>query len=149
MKVTRIAYGKAVNQQKLDRLTEIAKRLGDLRTDLWDRFGSVAGVGLEQRDLRDQWLAEKRQFNVPARLWKETLRDTMADIAMYTEAAKVKVRRAIHCHTKDKADQKRLYTLLKADRWLEDPFLRRMMRKYFKHGHTSVDNQIVLVHHLR
>lgn len=143
-KVTQIAYSKNLNQDKFDRLTEIANRLGDLRTELWDRYGSIAGVGLDQRDLRDQWVAEKRQFNLPARLWKETLRDTMADIALYREAAKVKVRRAIPAHTKDKAEQKRLYTLLKADHWLEDPFLRRMMRKYFKHGHTNVDNQIIL-----
>jgi IS605 OrfB family transposase len=144
VKVTRIAYSKNLNQDKLDRLTEIASRLGTLRTELWDRFGSIAGVGVEQREMRDQWLADKRKFDVPARLWKETLRDTMADIVMYREAAKVKVRRAIPAHTKDKSEQKRLYTLLKADRWLEDGFLRRMMRKYFKHGHTSVDNQIIL-----
>lgn len=144
VKATRIAFSKNLTKRKLKKLTEIANRLGDLRTELWDRYGSVAGVGVDQRDLRDQWLAEKRQFNVPARLWKETLRDTMADIAMYREAAKVKVRRAIPAHAKDKDEQKRLYTLLKADRWLEDPFLRRMMRKYFKHGHTSVDNQIIL-----
>lgn len=144
MKVTRIAYSKNINQDKVARLTEIANRLGKLRTELWDRFGSVAGVGLDQRELRDQWLADQRKFGVPARLWKETLRDTMADIALYRESAKVKVRRAIPAHTKDKAEQKRLYTLLKADRWREDSFLRRMMRKYFKHGHTRVDNQIVL-----
>lgn len=144
MKVTRIAFSKKITESKLARLTEIAKRLGALRTELWDRYGSVAGVGLEQRELRDQWLADKRPFDVPARLWKETLRDTMADVALYREAAKVKVRRAIPAHTKDKCEQKRLYTLLKADRWLEDSFLRRMMRKCFKHGHTSVANQIIL-----
>ena len=148
MKATRIAFSKNLTKRKLSELTEIANRLGDLRTELWDRFGSVAGVGVDQRELRDQWLADKRRVpsgcDVPARLWKETLRDTMADIAMYRAAAKVKVRRAIPAHTKDKTEQKRLYTLLKADRWLEDDFLRRMMRKYFKHGHTSVDNQIIL-----
>ncbi len=89
MKVTRIAYSKNLNQGKLDRLSKIASRLGSLRTEIWDRYGSVAGVGLEHRELRDQWLTDKRQFDVPARLWKETLRDTMADIAMYREAAKV------------------------------------------------------------
>lgn len=143
-KVTRIAYSKKLNQGKYDRLQEIAKRLGDLRTELWDRFGSIAGVTIDPTELRNQWVKEKRSFNVPARLWKETLRDTMADIATYREAAKVKVRKAIRCHTKDKEEQKRLYILLKVDRWLEDNYLRRMMRKYFKHGRTSVDNQIIL-----
>jgi len=133
-----------MTESKFDRLAEIAGRLGKLRTELWDSYGSVAGVGLDQRELRDQWLEEQRCFDIPARLWKETLRDTMDDISMYREAAKVKVRKAIHCHTKDKAEQKHLYTLLKTNRWLEDDYLRRMMRKYFKHGHTSVDNQIVL-----
>lgn len=143
-KVTRIAYSKNLTQSKYKRLAEIARRLGDLRTEIWDRYGSVAGIGRDHRCLRDEWLAQGRQFNVPARLWKETLRDTMNDIALYREAAKAKVRRAIPTHTKDKTEQHRLYTLLKADRWLEDGYLRRMMRKYFKHGHTSVDNQIVL-----
>lgn len=143
-KATRIAYSKNLNQDKLNCLTEIAARLGALRTELWDRYGSIAGVGLDQRKLRDQWVADKRKFDVPVRLWKETLSDTMADIALYREATKVKVRRAIYARTKDKSEQKRLYALLKADCWLEDSFLRRMMRKYFKHGHTCVDNQIIL-----
>ncbi len=143
-KVTRIAYSKNLNQSKFSRLTEIAKRLGDLRVELWDRYGSVAGVTVDPTELRNQWVKEQRQFTVPARLWKETLRDTMDDIALYRQAAKVKVRKAIRCPSKDKAEQKRLYTLLKADAWLEDAYLRRMMRKYFKHGHTSVSNQIVL-----
>ena len=144
MKVTRIAISKNLTESKFDRLEEIAKRLGRLRTELWDSYGSIAGVGLDPRELRDRWLEDRRPFDVPARLWKETLRDTMDDIILYREAAKVKVRKAIRCHTKDKNEQKRLYTLLKADRWLEDDYLRRMMRKYFKHGHTSVDNQILL-----
>jgi hypothetical protein len=87
VKVTRIAFSKNLNQDKLERLTEIAARLGALRTELWGRFGSVAGVGVDQRELRNRWLAEKRKFNVPARLWKETLRDTMADIALYREVS--------------------------------------------------------------
>lgn len=144
MKVTRIAYSKKLNQGKFDRLQEIALRLGDLRTELWDRYGSIAGVTIDPTELRNQWVKEKRSFNVPARLWKETLRATLDDIATYREAAKVKVRKAIRCHTKDKEEQKRLYILLKSDRWLEDSYLRRMMRKYCKHGHTSVANQIIL-----
>lgn len=143
-KVTRIAYSKKLNQGKFDRLQEIALRLGDLRTMLWDRYGSVAGVTVDPTELRNQWVTEKRQFNVPARLWKETLRDTMDDIVAYREAAKIKVRKAIRCHAKTQDEQKRLYTLLKSDRWLEDSYLSRMMRKYFKHGHTSVANQIIL-----
>jgi hypothetical protein len=105
-----------MTESKLFRLLQIAGRLGKLRTELWDSYSSIAGVGSHQRELRDQWLEEQRCFDIPARLWKETLRDTMDNISMYQEAAKVKVRKAIRCHTKDKAEQKRLYTLLLANR---------------------------------
>ncbi len=33
---------------------------------------------------------------------------------------------------------------MKYDRWLEDSYLRRMMRKYYTHGHSHVRNQIIL-----
>jgi transposase len=143
-KVTRIAYGANLNQGKHDQLAEIADRLGLLRSEVWQRYGSIAGVGLTDRKIRDQWLAEGRRFDIPARLWKETLRVTIADITAYREAAKVEVRQAIRRHTSDEQEQKRLYTLLKYDRWTEDSYLRRQMREHFKHGQTQVDNQIVL-----
>jgi hypothetical protein len=34
-KVTRIAYSKHLNQGKYERLTEIARRLGKLRAEVW------------------------------------------------------------------------------------------------------------------
>lgn len=52
-------------------------------------------MGLTYRTIRDRWLAEGREFDVPARLWKETLRDTLVDVTAYREAAKVEVRRAM------------------------------------------------------
>jgi hypothetical protein len=144
-KVTRIAYSRHLNQGKSERLAEIARRLSKLRAEVWRRYGSVQGVELTDRTIRDQWLAEGREFGVPARLWKETLRDTFGDIVAYREAAKVEVRKAIWKRTRDDEDErKRLYTLLKKDEWLEDSYLRRMMRKHYKHGHTEVANQIVL-----
>lgn len=143
-KVTRIICSKKMYSEKLVQLTEIAKRLGRLRAEVWQRFGSVQGVELSHRQIRDQWLAEKREFDTPARLWKETLRDTFTDISTYREAAKVKVRKAIRKRTDDNEERKRLYISLKYDGWLEDSYLRRMMRKHFKHGKTKVDNQIIL-----
>ena len=144
-KVTRIAYGKNVTRSKLRRLTEIARRLGAIRSETWRKFGSVSGLKYSgDRAIRDKWLDEGREFNVPARLWKATLSDTMSDLVMYREASKAKVRSAIGKRTKDEDERKRLYTMLKYDGWHTDPYLRRMMRKYYKHGRTSVNNQIVL-----
>lgn len=143
-KVTRIASSKNLAPGKYERLSEIARRLGRIRAEVWQRYGSIQGVGLTHRQIRDSWLAEGRGFDVPARLWKETLRDTFRDIQTYREAAKVEVRKAIRNRTNDDEQRKRLYTLLKYDRWLEDNFLRRQMRKHFKHGKTKVDYQIIL-----
>ena len=142
--VTRIAYSHNLNAGKLDQLKEIASCLGNLRTEVWHRYGSISGVGHSSRQIRDEWLAENRQFDVPARLWKETLRDTFDDICLYREAAKVKVRKAISKRTKDESERKRLFTLLKNNQWTSDKYLRRMMRKHFKHGKTNVDNQVIL-----
>ena len=143
------SYSRKLNEGKYSELAEITRRLGKLRAEVWRRYGSIAGVGLTHRQIRDRWLADGRMFDVPARLWKETLRDTFADVVAYREAAKVKVRPAIRKHIEGEeppevAQRKRLYGLLKHDEWAGDSYLRRGMRKYYRHGRTKVNNQIVL-----
>lgn len=143
-KVTRIAYSDHLTQRKYRRCEEIAFRLGRLRAELWQRYGSVQGVNKAHREIRDQWLQEGRRFDVPARLWKETLRDIFGAITAYRESAKDKVRSRIHHSNKTDEEKKRLYRLLSLDDWLSDMYLRKLMRKYYKHGHTHVCNQIIL-----
>ena len=144
MKITAIDQSKNLTAAKLERLTELASRLGKLRADLWNEFGSIKGVNLTHRQIRDNWLAENKQFDIPGRLWKETLRDVIDDIHLTCAAAKEKVRKAIAKRYQDKSEQKSAYLKLKSGQWVEDNYLRRMMRKYFKHGHTFVNNQIIL-----
>jgi IS605 OrfB family transposase len=143
-KVTRIAKSNRLNEGKKETLTNIAKRLGAVRKEVWHRFGSINGVNVNPRGVRDEWVAEGRDFGVPARLWKATLSDTLADILAYREAVKEKVKHKIPQRTKDNDEQKRLYTLLKSNRWQSDNWLRRQMRKHYKHGKTDVKNQIIL-----
>jgi hypothetical protein len=83
-------------------------------------------------------------FGLLANPWKETVRDAMADIRACREAAKVKTREAIRRHTAGEHERRRLYRLLKADRWADDQYLSRIMRKYWRRGHNHVDNQIVV-----
>ncbi|BCX88053.1 hypothetical protein MIN45_P0420 [Methylomarinovum tepidoasis] len=144
MKITRVLYSKRLNAGKYAALEEQARRLGRIRTEVWRRFGSISGVGLTDRQVRDAWLREGRRFAVPANAWKETLRDAMADIKAHREAAKVKVRQAIRRHIHDEEARKRLYTLLKQDAWTKDPYLRRLMRRYWRRGHNHTHNQIVV-----
>ncbi|WP_218105293.1 hypothetical protein [Micromonospora rhizosphaerae] len=148
MKVTRIAYSSRMNPGKYAALAEQARRLGWVRSEVWQRYGSINGVGagLRDRQVRDRWLADGThvQFAVLANAWKETVRDAMADIAANLEAAKVDVRRAIIRRTSDPAERKRLFTALKADQWADDPFLSRQMRKHWKRGHNRTHDQIVV-----
>ena len=143
-KVCRIAYSSALNKRKYDELAQQAGLLGNVRKEVWHRFGSVQGVGINHRVLRDDWVSSRDFLPLPAKAWKETLRDTLDDITLYEKACKVKVRRDIVKRSGDKTERRRLYTLLKGNNWPNDPYLSRKMRKVKKHGRTSVDNQIVL-----
>ena len=142
MKVTRIAYSKNLNNGKYSQLVEQADRLAHVRSEVWQRFGSINGVGLKDRKIRDQWIKQKRSFGTLATPWKETLRDAMADISMNMEAAKVKAKKNIR--NQPKAHHKGLYTQLKNNAWHSDKYLRRIMRKHWHRGHNHTNNQIIV-----
>ncbi|SDY49544.1 transposase, IS605 OrfB family, central region, partial [Allochromatium warmingii] len=144
MKVTRILRVKRLNKGKVAALREQARRLGVIRSEVWQRFGSIQGVGVSDRQIRDAWLREGRTFPVLANAWKETLRDAKGNITANLEAAKVKARRGIWRHTQDKVEQKRLFTALKRNDWTKDPYLRRMMRQHWIRGRNHTHNQIIV-----
>ncbi|WNM39506.1 transposase [Micromonospora halotolerans] len=148
MKVTRIAYSAQLNPGKYAAVMEQARRLGRVRSEVWQRYGSINGVGagLRDRQVRDRWLADGTHalFGVLANAWKETVRDAMADIAASLAAAKVDVRRAISRRTSDPAERQRMFTALKADQWASDPFLARQMRKHWRRGRNRTHDQIVV-----
>jgi len=146
MKVTRIAFSDRLNAGKLAALEEQARRLGRVRSQVWQRYASVGGAGVRDRQVRDRWLADDthQQFAVLANAWKETVRDAMADIGANAASAKVEVKRAIRRHTSDPAEQKRLYAELKADRWAADRYLSRQMRRHWRRGHNRTHNQIIV-----
>jgi hypothetical protein len=83
-------------------------------------------------------------FGVLANTWKETVRDAIGDITASRVAAKVPVRKAIARRTRDQVERKRLYILLKADRWATDPFLSRQMRHHWRRGRNRTHNQIII-----
>jgi hypothetical protein len=143
VKVTRIAYSHRLNPGKYAALAEQSRRLGRVRSQVWQRYASVSGAGLRDRQVRDGWLAAgtHEQFGVLANAWKETVRDAMADITANAASAKAEVKRAIRRHTSDPAELKRLYTALKADRWADDAYLSRQMRRHRKRGHNRTHNK--------
>ncbi|MBK1650609.1 transposase, partial [Rhabdochromatium marinum] len=144
MKITRILNAKRPNKGKVAALREQAHRLGQVRSEVWQRFGSVGGVGISDRQVRDGWLKEGRACPVSANAWKESLRDAKGNITACMEAAKVKARRCILRHTQDKAEQKRLFTALKRNEWTDDAYLRRIMRQHWHYGHNHTHNQMIV-----
>jgi transposase len=141
--VTRIAYSKNLDKIKLDELTELARRLGEIRRDIWHEFGALKNLKLNQRQIRDSWMKSKK-FNVPARLWKETLRDAFQDIELYRAACVQAVIKDVYRNDNLKSQRKELCRMLKNGQWVKHNYLHRRMRRTFKHGQTEVENQIVL-----
>ena len=67
---------------------------------------------------------------LPARLGKATLADALGDIQAGRETAKVPVKKSIWHRTRGNGEERHcLYSLLKRNRWDEDSFLHRQMRK--------------------
>jgi IS605 OrfB family transposase len=146
VKVTRIAYSRDLNAGKYGLLVEQARRLGRVRSLVWGRYGSITGVGLSDRQIRDGWMADgtATSLGVLANAWKETVRDAVADIRAHREAAKAEVRRMIGRRQLPETERKRLYTLLTRDQWTGDPWLRRWMRHQWRRGHNHTSNQIII-----
>jgi hypothetical protein len=142
VKVTRIAYSRGVNAGKYGQLVEQVRRLGRVRSLVWDRYGSIMGVGLSDRQIRDAWMADgtATSLGVLANAWKGTVRDAVAGIRAHREAAKAEVRQRVGRGLVPEAERKRLYTLLKRDQWTGDPLLRRWMGRQWRRGHNHTSH---------
>lgn len=143
-KVTRIVKSKDLNKSKFCALLKQAHMLGKLRKEIWQRFGSIGGVGMQHRVIRSQWVKTRDFAPLPAKAWKETLRDVLDDISLYEAAAKAKVKEAIVKKISDKEERRALFKILRSNEWVKHPYLCRKMRQYKRHGKTTVDNQIIL-----
>lgn len=126
-------------------LAPIAKVIGGMRADIWHRYGGVASTRGKLIGFKSDCAKIYGRLHVDGTIRNETTIDTLNDIKAFREAAKRLTRQAINrrCGT-DKAEAKRLYTLLKRDQWIDDPFLHRQMRKHFRHGQVRNRNQFVV-----
>ena len=142
MKVTRILEADAPPSG----LATLCETMGFVRADIWRRYGALGNVGKSNQDIRAEIAAAKLYNALPVdgTIRNETTKNIIDDVLMYKAAAMAKVRQAIYVRTKDKAEQKRLFTLLRNDEWQTDNFLHRQMRKHFRHGKSAVDNQFIV-----
>jgi IS605 OrfB family transposase len=144
VKGTRIFISNALNKGKYLALLAQAKLLGVVRSEVWQRFGSINGASHNYRCIRTDWVKSHDFSPLFAKAWKETLRDGLNDIRLYEAACKAKVRKQIHARFKDESKRKEYFGKLKYDQWVNDPLLCRWMRKVKKHGKNHTHNQIVV-----
>ena len=147
---TRTYYSKKLDEQTYAELTLIAKRLGILRKIIWHQFSSNP-KRLNDRKIRDIWTREKKNGTnlypkiidqLPARLWKETLRDTIGNINAYFAAGFKEIIKRLY-KKYDKAEAKKLIKLLKTDYKVNNE-LHRMVRTLIPKGYSKADNIICL-----
>jgi hypothetical protein len=120
--------------------------MGFIRADIWRRYGALGNVGKNANAIRTE-ISLRSLYSglaVDGTIRAETTKDIVNDILLYKAAALTAVRKSVAARTKDTAERKRLFTLLKGDQWLTEPFLHRQVRKHFRHGQSSLANQFIV-----
>ncbi len=126
-------------------LPRIAKIIGGMRADIWQRFGGLKALRQDPIRYKSQCSELYKHLNVDGTIRNQTTIDTLNDIKAFREAAKKKVRRAICRRAEgDDAEVARLNGILNSAQWRSDNFLHRQMRKHFRHGRIHQRNQFVV-----
>ena len=145
--VTRIAIlgTQELNKWKSAELDLIASRLGKLRSDLWNEYGSLKAWGVSKFDIDKQLRPGNDIYQLPAKLWDSTLYDVIDNIHLVQAACIEKVMKALgQSYQSFQAKKGVLQLTLESREWLNHPKLCTLVRKYWYRGHTKVSNQIVL-----
>ncbi len=124
-----------VNAGKAATLEAMGAELDRVRAAVWARFSGAKTAELSKRQIRDRLMAEHApaDFDVPQRLWRATVEDTVDKIRAWQHAViATEVRPKIYARAgDDKGERKRLLGLAKTGRWREDPWLSRQCRNAF------------------
>ncbi len=145
--VTRIAIlgTLKLNKWKSEELDTIALRLGKLRSDLWNEFGSLKAWGISKFDIDKQLRGNKDKYQLPAKLWEATLYDVLDDIHLVQAACIEKVMKSLgQSYQSFQAKKGVLQLTLESREWLNHSKLCTLVRKFWYRGHTKVCNQIIL-----
>lgn len=141
MKVTR-----TIQSDVPDGLAAVCAAMGFVRADIWRRYGALKNVGKSAADIRREITEGGFYAGLPVdgTIRAETSKDIVNDVLLYKAAAMTKVRQSVAARTKNNAERKTLYTLLRKDEWLGNNFLHRQMRKHFRHGKSACANQFIV-----
>lgn len=134
---------------------EVARRAGPLRSDIWNKFGSLKSWGLKS----DQLYKEFKESHPPSmygldfKQWQQTFNRVIEDIHACQASAKKAVIYKIYRMFKPEKDSNgdvipetsfrdELVRSLRTLEWMDYPLLHRWMRSAYRRGHSWVDNQI-------
>ena len=150
--VTRIGYcvGGDVEKARV-----MARRAGRLRSDIWNKYGSLQAWGINHQKLYKEFQKTNppQMYQLDQKQWQKTFERVINEIHACQEAAKTTVIRKIYRHfqpekyrggkeIKDTSFRAELLLSLNSLEWMQYPLLHRWMRKAYHRGHTYVNNQI-------
>ncbi|KYC38974.1 hypothetical protein WA1_33815 [Scytonema hofmannii PCC 7110] len=137
-------------------LTDTANRLGHLRSDIWNQYGSLKAWGISKITLDPIHRNEHPvKYGIPAKLWEATFYDCIDNIHAVQAAAITFALRELGLHPRS-VEGNRIKSILESRDWFEYPEgtaqdelkelkrLHRLMRHHYKRGHTYKRNQIIL-----
>jgi len=145
--VTRIAIIGTIqlNKWKSEELDTLGSRLGSLRSDLWNEYGSLKAWGVSEYDLDKILRPNNSKYEIPAKLWETTLYDVIGDIHTVQASCIEKVLKSLGLRYEKVTVKKSVAQhVLESREWMNHPKLRTLVRKFWSRGHTHVANQIVL-----
>ncbi|MDF5712893.1 MAG: addiction module component [Rhizonema sp. NSF051] len=145
--ITRIASigSLKLNKWKSDELDIIASRLGFLRSDLWNEYGSLKAWGISSYEIDKILRLDNAKYNILAKTWETTVTDVIDDIHTCQASCIEKVLRVLGLRYEKATARKSIAQhVLESREWLNHPKLQQLVRKFWYRGHTHVNNQIVV-----
>ena len=133
----------------------MAHRAGRLRSDIWNKYGSLKCWGIPHQQLYKEFQKTNppQLYQLPQKQWQKTFERVINDIHAVQSAAKVVVIRKICFHFQPEKDNQgneikessfrdELIKSLNSTQWLDYPLIHRWMRNAYSRGHSYVNNQI-------
>jgi hypothetical protein len=134
-----------LNRCKSDELDLISSRLGLLRSDLWNEFGSLKAWGVSEYAIDKLLRPFNSKYQLPAKLWEATLYDMIGDIHAVQASCIEKVLDKLNLKYQLNSTKKSVAQhVLESDEWRLHPKLSKLVRSIYQRGHTKVSNQIVV-----
>ncbi|BDA75840.1 transposase IS605 OrfB (plasmid) [Calothrix sp. PCC 7716] len=148
--VTRIATIYEIEKSSLEQLEEIARRCGILRSELWNKYGSLKSWGINKFQIEKEFRVTHPdvKYGLTSKLYERTLYKCVDEIHTYQDAVKAAVRDEIYRKTESEIERRYYFFLLDRRFWIDVPttrarWLHHTIRKHFFRGHSNVRNQIV------